>query len=917
MALPPVYGSFVRSLRQRAGSVKPSPNGPCRYGILTRSDRIGNVRCDLSVSVLERCCGRSWACAGLPGQPGWSWIGCGNDATSRGLEVPAISQILLIGHTHHDVGYTNSPRIVDEHHRRIVAEALRLGEADPTPGPAQFRWTFEVARPVLRFLAEADPAEVETLRRLVAEGRIAVTGGYLNMTQLPSDFEFGAAYDAVDTLRAAGLPVRTVQHGDVNGIAWGTVEAMRRAGMSRLVMALNPDHGRAPYEQPTGFWWEGPSGSRIFVWLSTHYGIGEEWGIIDGDVAAAEKHIASFVDRLAARPDYPYDVAVVHAANDNRWPTPLFLDVVRQWNARRGRPPMRTATIDEALDLLESQARRADIPVVRGEWSDWWAHGHGSTAREVAVYREARSFARAAQTSLGLALLRKAGTPALAHVVGYRRGPVRLRDEREVVADLARVDEDLLLFGEHTWGSWETYSKPHSTFSHSHCNAKAGYAYQAYDLARDLAIEGMFRLAASVPETAAREGVLVVNPTERERVEPVDVELDGGCRGRLIARAPAFGVALLATPGPLTGGRAGREITKGRYRAIIDPERGGVVSLTDLRDGRELVDQDVAHGLGAIVVEAIPADCDHPMVTNSPRDFHPDFPGPDFERHVARGDAEPEIAESEDLATITWRATPPGFPEATMALTLYRETDVVDLDVHLVKPARLEPESIFVAFPFAVADPEFLLETPGAVYAAGTEQLPDTSMDWYSIQHAIGVTNQRHGVLWGSFDAPLVQVGGFHTGSWARTLSVTGGQVNSWLMNNLHFTNFQASQDGTRRYRYRFAATGSAVTREQVRVYGRNLLEPLQARQYAGPVAAGGSGLRVEPADRLLAEVRPVGDGAVRVRLRNIGAEPVEAKVSWDGPGVTGDEPVTVPGHGVTDVTVTGSMVGYQQSQPF
>ncbi|GAA3773831.1 hypothetical protein GCM10022225_71820 [Plantactinospora mayteni] len=817
--------------------------------------------------------------------------------------MPAIEQILLIGHTHHDVGYTNSPRIVDEHHRRIVAEVLRLAEADATPRPDQFRWTFEVARPVLRFLDTAEAPEREALRRLVTEGRIAVTGGYLNMTQLPSDFELDAAYDALGALRAAGLPVRTEQHGDVNGIAWGTVEAARRAGLSRLVMALNPDHGRPPYEQPTGFWWEGPGGHRIFVWLSTHYGFGEEWGIVDGDVVAAERNIAAFVEHLSGRPDYPYDLALVHAGNDNRWPTPLFLDVVRHWNSVPGRPPMRTATIDEALDLLEAQASRADVPVVRGEWSDWWAHGHGSTAREVAVYREARSFARAAQTSLGLTVLRRAGTPALAHVLGYRRGPVRLRDEREVVADLARVDEDLLLFGEHTWGSWETYSKPHSTFSHSHWNAKAGFAYQAYDLARDLAVEGMFRLAASAPDAVTGDGVLVVNPTERDRVEPVDVEIDGARRGRLVARAPAFGVAVLPRPEPLPAGRPGREITKGAYRAVVDPARGGVVSLVDLRDGRELVDRDVAHGLGAIVVETVPSDCDHPMM-RSGKDFHPDFPGPDFDRHVARGDADPEITESDDLATITWRAAPFGLPTATMTLTLYREVDVVDLDVHLVKPARLEPESILVAFPFAVADPEFLMETAGAVYAAGTEQLPDTSMDWYSIQHAIGVTNRRHGILWGSFDVPLVQVGGFHTGLWARTLDVAGGQVNSWLMNNLHFTNFQASQDGTRRYRYRFAASGSAVTAEQVRVYGRNLLEPLQARQYAGPVAAGGSGLRVEPADRLLAEVRPVGDGAVRVRLRNIGAEPVAAEVCWDGPGVTGGGPVTVPGHGLAEVTL-------------
>src|SRR5699024_9373643 len=305
--------------------------------------------------------------------------------------------------------------------------------------------------------------------------------------------ELDVAYDALDAFRRAGLQVRTQQHGDVNGLPWGTVEQMARSGVSRLVMALNPDHGRPPLVQPSGFWWRGISGERVFVWLSTHYGVGEQWGILDGDLALARKRIEQFVAGLEAREDYPYDVAVVHAANDNRWPTPLFLDVVRDWNQAHPDRPMRAATIDEALDLLVD----APAPELAGEWSDWWSHGHGSTAREVSVYREARTFAAAAGAQLALTEIRGDGAVDLADVIGYRRAPVRCRSRERVRTDLDRVDEQLLLFGEHTWGSWETFSKPHSTFSYSHWNAKAGFAYDAWDHARDLAVEGLHRLIAS------------------------------------------------------------------------------------------------------------------------------------------------------------------------------------------------------------------------------------------------------------------------------------------------------------------------------------------------------------------------------------------------------------------------------------
>ena len=135
----------------------------------------------------------------------------------------------------------------------------------------------------------------------------------------------------------------------------------------------------------------------------------------------------------------------MHAANDNRWPTAEFLEVVRHWNTEHPDIPMRTATVDEALDLLEAEAGGIEIPVVSGEWSDWWSHGHGSTAREVAAYREARSFSRAAQATLALSVLCGSREPELATVLGYRRGPVRVRSESEVVADLDHVDEQLLL----------------------------------------------------------------------------------------------------------------------------------------------------------------------------------------------------------------------------------------------------------------------------------------------------------------------------------------------------------------------------------------------------------------------------------------------------------------------------------------
>ena len=411
----------------------------------------------------------------------------------------------------------------------------------------------------------------------------------------------------------------------------------------------------------------------------------------------------------------------------------------------------------------------------------------------------------------------------------------------------------------------------------------------------------MFRLAAAGESGTQQAGVLVVNPTGSDRREPVVVEVDNEQRRRLVASVPAFGCTVVPLPARPEA-RAGGEVSKGRYRVVVDAARGGAVSLVDTRTGRELVDRAAGHGLGAVVVEQVAPAATHPMLDTDPKLFHPDFPGPDFVRRAATGAAEPQICESAELATITWHGSAPGVPAITTSLTLYAAVDLIDVEVELTKPEAFGPESIFVTFPFAVDAPEFLLETAGAVYVAETEQLPDTSKDRYSIQHAVGVTGAGHGLMWGSFDAPLVQLGGFHTGKWARRLDAPVGHVNSWLMNNLHFTNFQARQDGTRRFRYRILPSGVPVTRAAVRRFGHELLEPLQACQYTGPVGPGGSALSVHPADRVLAEVRPLGSGQVRVRLRNITNEPVAAQVRDDAARPAVRRTVDIDAGGVADV---------------
>ena len=205
------------------------------------------------------------------------------------------------------------------------------------------------------------------------------------------------------------------------------------------------------------------------------------------------------------------------------------------------------------------------------------------------------------------------------------------------------------------------------------------------------------------------------------------------------------------------------------------------------------------------------------------------------------------------------------------------------LFVRLDKVPNLAPEGVYVAFPFAVENPRFWVQTTDAVFMAEREQLPHTCRDWYSIQHAVGVAGDRGaGVEWGSLDAPLVQLGGFHTGQWAEHLEAPAGHINSWLMNNLYFTNFKASQGGVDHFAYAFRPS-EQVDRQSVARFGEKVGAAVLTCQWpgwgAGPQLAH---VEITPDCLQIASVEIV-DADVVVTVRSLSASPTEGRVGWSG----------------------------------
>ena len=94
-----------------------------------------------------------------------------------------ITEIHLIHHTHHDLGYTDAPETANRLHRETLVAALEMARQDGSDEASLFRWTCEVFEPVEQLLAQ-QPALGASLEHLVAAGRVEVCAMPFNLTTL-------------------------------------------------------------------------------------------------------------------------------------------------------------------------------------------------------------------------------------------------------------------------------------------------------------------------------------------------------------------------------------------------------------------------------------------------------------------------------------------------------------------------------------------------------------------------------------------------------------------------------------------------------------------------------------------------------------------------------------------------------------
>ena len=136
-----------------------------------------------------------------------------------------IKTVLLVHHTHVDLGYTDPPRTALRLNCAYIDAALEAIERSAGAAPeARFCWTQEVFLPLKLWWERAGAKKRARLLRAVAAGTFDVGALPAGMTDLPGAAEWAYMLDLLPAaIREARLPQLLMQN-DVNGISRRGVE---------------------------------------------------------------------------------------------------------------------------------------------------------------------------------------------------------------------------------------------------------------------------------------------------------------------------------------------------------------------------------------------------------------------------------------------------------------------------------------------------------------------------------------------------------------------------------------------------------------------------------------------------------------------------------------------------------------------
>jgi hypothetical protein len=831
------------------------------------------------------------------------------------LVPPKKWQIYFVQHSHTDIGYTRPQSEILAEHMRYIDYALDYcDQTDNLPDDAKFRWTCESAWVTREYLRSRPAAQIERFKKRIAEGRIEVTGMYANMAEISDENLMYDFLQPVKEFNKLGIPVKSAMQDDVNGIAWCMPDYFKNTGVKYLIMGINMTRSILPFDKPTAFWWEAPSGARLLAFRADHYMTGNNFGIESKAIRAENMlwHIADLDDR-----GYPFDrIGIQYSGyrTDNAPPSTAACELVKQWNEKYEYPKLRLAVASEFMEYVEKNY--ADkLPVHRNAWLDWWTDGYGSTSRETAEVRKTQNIEQVDE-----------GLFAMVSLMGGELS-------QALEGNMDHISENAIFFDEHTCGADESISHPFSENTTKQWLQKGAYAWEALKKVTLLNEEALARFQPFLKK-ATFPVIYVINSMGWSRSGNIEIFIDnqiipvenkfkitdltsgkevpaqilnrrreGAWWVLEVSDIPAMGCKALkvevSTEPATKEASSGTEVLENKfYKLAINKATGSISSLFDKELNQELIDSQNPYNMGQPVRE-----------TSAKRDIAP------F-NHTTVSNVKVDIGVSGNVwESVKISADLEGFDKGTEGspkgieteIRLYKNVKKIEFRYMAHKQILTDPEALYVAFPFSLPGSRIVFETIGGTLTQG-QQLPGSSSDWNVAQNFVSVRGKKGQIVVVSNEIPLWQFSDFNMNKYERYPKQGKTWLYSWVMNNYWFTNFRAYQEGGFSWSYQITST-TDTTNTFATKYAWGLRNPFPTRTFpAGADELKSPSLETlkltGPANAMLVNSRPsfTGKGTILLHFRELEGLPAEVKLSSALPGQTIKR--------ITEVNAIGNQIG-------
>ncbi|PKQ65014.1 hypothetical protein BZG02_04030 [Labilibaculum filiforme] len=737
--------------------------------------------------------------------------------------------VYLVQHSHTDIGYTRQQSEILAEHLRYIDDALDFcDQTDHFPKESQFRWTCEVTWTVREYINSRPKQQVDRLIKRIKEGRIEVAGMFLNFAEIVDETALAIQLASLKKFKELGIDVTTAMQNDVNGIGWCMADMYQNTGVKYVSMGVHAHRARLPFDKPTSFWWESPSGKRLLAYRSEHYMHGNALSLTAGRIDVFRNNLSKYLAKLESK-EYPMDRVAFQFSGyttDNSPPSTKACDIVKEWNEKYEWPKLKLSLASELMAYVDEN-HSGEIETKREAWPDWWTDGFGSAMKETKVSRITYSQMLA---TMGLFSMTQASGGAI---------PKQIHDE------IRNCYDNLLLYSEHTFGASESISDPDCKNSKDQWSQKSSYVWMANqqaNLLREKAI-GLVQPYVKIPKEPSvtvfntlnwnRSGVaeafidhdilpldksyrIVDESGNRIPAQIIKSRGEGSYWALWVKDVPAMGYATYkidvsdkpnirkSTDMPISN-----TIENDYYKIEIDENNNGLASIFDKELNRELIDDASTYKLGSFIYELLENREDLERLTNALRDT---VYKPIKKETIQFSDFKiVERKNGEIWNSIKCKAQIPDCADASgvnIEIRLYNYKKEIELLYNMRKLSITDPEGLYIAFPFTNDnDGQLAFEVQGGVVQPGKNQLGGSASDWNTIQNFATVKSNNSQIVFSSNDIPLVQFGDINTGRYYYKKQPGNGHIYSWVLNNYWTTNFKASQSGELNWKYQITSS--------------------------------------------------------------------------------------------------------------